>query len=251
MKLRIESLELEFDDESMIAKIVEMIEEHKPSTTAVSATRKPREKKAETSAAADTALQTVMSAPVEPEVAAQDTADEQQQARTETVLTLDSVRVAWLRYAQKYGFAVAAIDMQKVIGCRINNLVQGSADDGPAIQRAVDAINAAINGGAPELAQVAPVETVSLDTAIPAKRTTADRNDVMDAFRRYAKKFDGQDEDLSKAVHTREDGARILQMLFGAQCQRIGDIPATPENYARAVNGVDAAIRENPFKRGV
>lgn len=244
MKLRIEALEIEISGDSpfldrvlTIAEKVAAALEHAPAAPANG--RKPREKKEKPEAAPDTAP---AERPVDAAVAAQDAADERPQTSEPSPATLDDVRAAWLDYAKVFGFAKAAMDMQGVIGYRIEDIPDTPQDLAAALAKINVAI-AAGAGAAPKKAETSkPVEKPA-----PA---SADRHAVMDAFRRYAKAFDGQSEDLSAAVHTKADGKRILQQLFGDKCAAIGDIPATADCYGRAVAAIDYAIANDTFSRG-
>lgn len=178
---------------------------------------------------------------VDPEIAAQDAADEAAEtAATKKELTHDDLRHAVGQYAKVHGLIDAQANIPLILGCPIIAV--------PKTQEALaDAIRKV------EVATHAPNVLVDTGTTIaPVKKeesVLASRDDVIAAFKSYAKKYDGQCDDLSKAPNVLVDGPVILAAVFGANTTQIAQIPNTPESWGKALTAINDAINSNPFSR--
>jgi len=141
----------------------------------------------------------------------------------EPTLTHDDLRKVVGKYAQVYGLPNAQKAIPEILGCAVADV---KADD---ICFAIEKIEAAI------------------EKAKAPREFTKD--DILDAIKAYARKYDGQDDDLQAAEHTRKDIAAVLEKLF--KDPRLSKIPATPEAYGEAVREIYSAVKTNTFKREV
>ena len=73
----------------------------------------------------------------------------------------------------------------------------------------------------------------------PEKAYTAD--DVRSALGEYVAKYG--------MAAAQEDGPKLLALAFGESVKTISAIPATPENYAKAVAGAREMTAKNPYNR--
>lgn len=168
-----------------------------------------------------------------------DAADEARAAGSSTVLTRDDVRKAVGVYTKKYGIPHAQEHLPRIMGYVGPQAVPDTQEELGAV---IEKINWATEN--PPSAQSAA------STPAEAPPVTATAADIMEAFKGYAGRYDGT-EDLAKAPFLAADGPRILQSVFGPECLRIGLIPASPENYGKALTAINRAVLENPFGRAV
>lgn len=179
------------------------------------------------------------------EISKQDAADEAREAAMSTKgVTRDDLRQVVGAYTKIVGFAEVRTMVPKLLGSAVNDVPE---DKIPwAIGKIQDAIKGDVYVGEDETEE-AP-KTVDPNIIEPVLAT---RSEVADAFKAYAKKFDGQCEDLSIAKHTLQDGPALLKKLFGDHVTQIKHIPQSPEAYGYAVTAINKAIEEDPFNRGV
>lgn len=144
-------------------------------------------------------------------------------ADKEPTLTHDDLRKAVGKYAQANGLVNAQKEIPALLGCAV---VDVKDED---ICFAIEKIEAAIDK--------------------PKVRRVATKDDVMQAIKAYASKYDGQDTDLQSAEYTRKDIAAILEKLFGDP--RLKMIPDKAEDYGRTVEEITKAVKLNTFKREV
>ncbi|MCW4115631.1 hypothetical protein NPA31_011720 [Aurantimonas sp. MSK8Z-1] len=186
----------------------------------------------------------------DPETEAQDAADEAAEAAaTSKGLTLDDLRLAAGAYQKKFGMAAAVKDVPALLGRPMAEVAD--TDLGAAIGILTEAAELNpygrdIVGGdfKDQLVQKAPE---------PAPEPQATKQDVIEAMLAYARKYDGPDADPADATSmpfTNEDAPKVFKMLFGAECSRLGLVPATPEAYGKALAGIREMTDKDPFKRG-
>lgn len=183
---------------------------------------------------------------VDPAVVAQDEADEaaESAANRDGKLTLDDVRHAFGVYARKVGMPAAIGSIRDILGSPLNDVPQTQE----ALAKAIESINTAM--GAP-----GPV-TITQDflPKEPEPPVHGTKAECYEALRAYGRKYDGSTEP-AKMANTMVDGPEILTKLFGKKVTGFsaaqGGFPESPENYGRALAAINAAVRDNPFKRQV
>lgn len=172
----------------------------------------------------------------------QDEADEAAETAANGGLApIDELRRVVGDYQKKFGMpaAVALCQEGGLIGCGIVDLPE---DDIPA---AIANVRKALDGKAPE---TTGGSAEAKDKPEEAEKP-ATKEDLQRAMLRYAKRFDGQAEDMTKMPATMEDCPKIFALLFGEGVTKLSQVPA--DGYAKAIAGIDEAIQKNPFKRGV
>jgi hypothetical protein len=185
--------------------------------------RKPRAKKSDPVVTKEEAVAFAKAA-IDP----QDLEDEKAHAETSVKLTHDDLRAVVGEFTKVFGIAKAQKMIPVILSCAIVEV----PEDG--IQDAIDKIRAEITDVEDEL------ET---DDAAVASET-----DVREALMAYAKKYDGDD---AKMTNTLADGPKILVAEFGEGVTAIRLIPNDPKFYGRALNAINNAINNNPFKREI
>ena len=92
-----------------------------------------------------------------------------------------------------------------------------------------------------------PVDTIQ--TVSPQIATKAD---FVTAFQNYGLKYDGEKDDPTKMVFTKEDITKIFSQVFGEKVTSLASMPGqTPENFGKLVAAIERATAENPFRRAV
>lgn len=168
----------------------------------------------------------------------QDDADEAAEVEANRKgLTHDDLRQAVGRYQKKFGMAAAVAGIPALLGCAIVEVAE--ADLAAAIAK----VDNAVAGDAP-----GPVEDAVPAVADKPVEKAVTKDDVMAAMLRYAKKFDGQSEDMNAMPHTMADAPKIFGLLFGKDVVKLSQVPA--DGYAKTVAAFDEAIAKDPFKRG-
>jgi hypothetical protein len=152
-------------------------------------------------------------------------------------LTRDDLRAAVGRYAKTHGLVNAQANIPLILGCSILEVPE--TED--ALMAAIFKVECAISGFNPGNGYADPVTVEE-----PVQAT---KDDVAEGFRAYAQKYDGQCTDLNKATNTLKDGPAILESVFGKGVHRIAQIPASPENYGKALAAINKAINENTYDR--
>jgi hypothetical protein len=177
---------------------------------------------------------------VNPEDEAQDAADEAAESAarppgssTRGLPTMDDLRAAVKRYADKFGPEVAINNVRGILGCPM--LEVAPTDIPSAIAKMDLATNAASQ------------ETSLFDDAPPAPRV-ATKQDIIAAMTAYCVKYDGTD-DPNKAPNGQADLPRIMDKACGVT--RISLLPQTPEGFGAAHAAILAATASNPFGRPV
>jgi hypothetical protein len=170
----------------------------------------------------------------------QDETDEQAEsgAKRTDKLTRDDVRTAVEHYSAAHGIPAAIENIPKLLGRSVADL----PDDQAVLREAIDKIDWAA-------AQPKDANPIAKETAKPNGAAKATREDVVAAIKRYAKKYDGQDADLSKIPNTNSDVAATLKKTFGDKVTKLSEIPATPEGYGAALVAIDDALAKNTFGR--
>jgi hypothetical protein len=186
---------------------------------------------------------------IDPADAAQDEADEAAEtaARVSDKPTLEDLRRVVARYAEKFGAKAGIENIRSIIGCALIEVPEAG------IPAAISRVEAAI-GGSTVLGIAGGVlkggEIVVDDPMGVNEAPTATKAEVVAALTLYGKKYDGV-VDPAKMLITREDMPKVLEELFGAGIKTVPAIPQTPEAYGRAKAAIEAATRDNPFKREV
>ena len=185
-----------------------------------------------------------MEAGVEPAISAgaerinpDDTADEEA-ARPEATgePTLEDLRRAYTRYADKFGAPAAIKDVRAILGCGVIDVPADKIADGVA---KIDAAIAAAGIDA----------HLPATTAEPAAPATATKQDLLAAIMAYGGKYDGTDKPDAMTL-TKEDLPKVFAHVFGAGVTGIGSLPEqTPEAYGKALAAIRDATEKNPFKR--
>ena len=180
----------------------------------------------------------------------QDRADEaaESAAKSDGSLTLDDLRRAAGDYQKAYGMAAAVKDVEVILGCKMNDVADGDLETAIRLLRSAIDENPhnRVRGGAKT------AETPTAEKPAEAPRT-ATKQDVIDAMLAYAKKYDGPDAtptDPATMPFTTADAPVVFTKLFGAEVNRLGLIPDSPENYGKAVAGLEEMLAVDPFKRG-
>lgn len=187
--------------------------------------------------------------PVDPEVAAQDAADEaaETEARKAEKPTIEDLRVAVGRYAEKFGAKAGIDNIRAIIG---KPLIEVGEDEMAA---AIARVEAAMNAVTDPLAAIQKHEAAAASDAGDdplAAPIVATKADLVEALMVYGRRYDGTD-DSNKMLITRQDIPPMLEKLFGLGKTSVVTIPQTPEAFGRARAAVLAATRDNPFKREV
>jgi hypothetical protein len=174
---------------------------------------------------------------VNPEDEAQDAADEaaESEAAKTPDLTHEDLRAAIGRFTKTHGIVVAQKRVPELLGCPVIEF---------PTNRIADAI-AVIDAEAAKPPEKAEQKFTPVDTAKPH----AQKEDVEEAMRVYARKYDGTD-DPKLMVFTAQDVPAILTKVFGPTVKVPKQIePKTPENYGKALAAINDAINSNPFGR--
>ena len=166
---------------------------------------------------------------VHPQDEAQDAADEaaESAARAGGPPTMDDLRAAVKRYADKFGPEAAINNVRGILGKPM--LGVAPTDIPSAIAKMDLAANAASQ------------ETSLFDDAPPAARV-ATKQDIIAAMTAYCVKYDGTD-DPNKAPNGQADLPRIMEKACGAP--RISLLPQTPEGFGAAVVAIEEATKNN------
>ena len=169
---------------------------------------------------------------VNPEDEAQDAADEaaESAAAPKDTLTHEDLRAAIGRFTKTHGIAVAQKRIPDILGCAVIELPSDRIGDAIAV--------------------------IDAEAAVPPKKAeqkfepvVAQKEDVEEAMRQYAKKYDGT-LDQKLMVFTAQDVPAILTKVFGPAVKVPKQIePKTPENYGKALAAINDAISTNPFGR--
>jgi hypothetical protein len=171
---------------------------------------------------------------INPEDAADEAAETA--ARVGDKPTIEDLRAAVGRYTEKFGAKASIENIRTILGKPIIEVPE--EEIGAAIAR----VEAATAG------HVAPEQTKPAD--LPTEPVHATKVDVIEALTAYGKKYDGS-ADPSQMPITKEDGVKILTAAFGAGVVSVSKIPQTPEGFGKALSAINAAVRDNPFKRAV
>lgn len=198
-----------------------------------------------------------------PDDAPQDAADEAAEtaARPQGPPTLEDLRAAIVRYTDKFGAAASVKNMRGILGCGVEQVKE---DDIPA---AIFKLEHLIRDGGPQtenpggryvVTGQTGVEAVDLgglakETAAPP---TASKADFVEAFKAYARKYDGSDDssDNGRLIPvTKEDVTKIFAATFGEGTTNLLNIPGgqTPEAFGKIVAAIKQATEDNAFKREV
>ncbi len=166
-----------------------------------------------------------------------DAADEaaESAARAGGPPTMDDLRAAVKRYADKFGPEAAIANVRTILGVP---MLETPPDQ---IGNAIAKMDYATNGGLSE-PQAAP--TSLFDDAKPSR--VAKREDIIAAMTAYCVKYDGTD-DPNKAPNGQADLPRIMDKACGVT--RISLLPQTPEGFGAAHAAILAATAGNPFGR--
>lgn len=176
---------------------------------------------------------------------AQDEADEAAEtaARKTDKLTLEDVRAAVAKWAEKVGPADAIKKLRDVVGCTLLELPE--SDYAGAISRLE---HSAANPGSTVLGVVTATEpelTVQEPKAAPKTK-----EDVIAALMAYGQKYDGSTNPEAMA-NAKLDLPKVFSQLFGDKVTGLGSMPKSPEAFGQIVAAIEAATRDNPFKREV
>ena len=167
------------------------------------------------------------------ETIAQDAADEaaeaaEQSQGLEVSWTLEDLRRAVGDYAKKHGLPKAQANTPGIIGAKMVDVT----DYETAIRRV-------------------QLATATSDGLLHEEEVQATLDDVKEAVRAYADKYEGKDAPLQAGTITAVDLAEIMRKTFPGTSGAIRDIPQTPQAFGKALTAVNAAVLENPFKREV
>jgi hypothetical protein len=174
---------------------------------------------------------------------AQDAADEKAEADAKRDgLTHDDLRGAVAKYQKKYGMTACVADIPQIIGCAIAEVADAD------IASALEAIEQGVELNPFGRAVVGAEKAADKPVEKQAKAATID--DVKTAMLAYALKYDGQNTDMNNMPVTMEDCPQIFKLLFGPECVKLSQVPATAEAYGKVVSGINEAIAKDPFKRG-
>ena len=180
----------------------------------------------------------------------QDAADEEA-ARPEATgePTLEDLRRAYTRYADKFGAPAAIKDVRAILGCGVIDVPSDKIADGIA------KIDAAI--AAADIDKHLTATTA--EPAAPVAPATATVAELMAAIMGYAAKYDRTDEpDLM--IVTKEDLPKLFTELFGAGVTGIGSMPGAvgkdyskvkPEDFGKVLAAIRDATEKNTFNRKV
>ena len=204
---------------------------------------------------------------VDPATAAQDKADEKAEAaaaRKNGKLTHDDIREAVAEFTAIVGIPAAQKEVPDILGCAIVAV----PDTQEALSRAVETIHMAtqVAGREKFAAENHPVIEVAgslfAEPEPPKAKTLAEQiaealkeddvratfDDVVDACKAYARKYDGQDADLSKAKNMQVDIPQVLEKVLGVRT--VVAIPKDAKSYGRALTVINLAYTADPFGRG-
>jgi hypothetical protein len=162
-----------------------------------------------------------------------DAADEAAEtaARKSDKPTREDLRAAVGRYTEKFGPKASIDNIRQIIGK-------------PIIEVTEDEMAAAI-----ARVEKATTEEVQPINPEPVEAPQATKADVVEAIRAYGKKYDGESDDPKKMPFTQEDMPKIFAAAFGPGVVGLKTAPQTPEGLGKALAAVNAAVRDNPFKR--
>jgi hypothetical protein len=183
---------------------------------------------------------------VDPAAAAQDEADEAAESAAAKTgdLTTEDLRDIIGQYSQKHGIAAAQADVPKLLGGKGIHEIEKTQE---SLGAAIKAVRDAMDG---KQAFDPPGENLfGDDKPAVVEEVHATKDDVMDAIKSYAKKFDGQNSDLAKAVMVNADIPLILDRALGVK--QLSKIPADPVSYGKALKAINDAVTGNPFNREV
>lgn len=181
-----------------------------------------------------------------------DAADEARESagvKTTGDLTLEDLRNAVGRYAAAKGFPAAQADIPVLLG---RPMIETPKDEIAAAIAKIDAALAGSDAGGalfnqPEKAETALFEAAPEPKDEPVQATKAD---VIEAFKAYARKYDGRDDVGPQTTPiVLADGPRILQQTLGKDTINIASIPNNPLEYGKALTAINKALVENPFGR--
>ena len=181
---------------------------------------------------------------IDPAVDAQDRADEKAEvaATKKTGLSMEDLREAVARYVRKVGIPRAQKEVPAILGCPM--IMVPETDE--ALAAAIAKIENAGVDPAPKIEK--PATLAALIAEAEEGETHASLDDVVEAFRAYARKYDGHD-DFGRAAVVREDGPRLLEQVLGVR--DVNQIAKSPVAYGKALNAINGAVLANPFKREV
>lgn len=183
---------------------------------------------------------------INPEDEAQDAADEAAEtaARKTDKLMIEDLRAAMGRYTAAFGAKASIDNIRALVGCPI---IEVPEDE---IGAAIGRIEAAISGGDPMYG--APKPMPAEDPAdLPTEPVHGTKTDVVEAIMAYGAKYDGVKDDPKRMPCTQEDMPKIFTAAFGPGVVGLKTAPQTPEGFGKAMAAIYAAVRDNPFKRGV
>lgn len=181
---------------------------------------------------------------IDPAVDAQDRADEEAEAAAvkKTGLSMEDLREAVARFVRKVGIPRAQKEVPAILGCPM--IAVPETDE--ALSAAIAKIEAVIKTGDVAPLVEKPASVAALIAAVDEPHATL--SDVVEAFRAYARKYDGHD-DFGRAAIVREDGPRLLEQTLGVR--DVNQIEKDPAAYGEALTAINEAVLSNPFKREV
>ncbi len=185
---------------------------------------------------------------VNPEDAAKDAADEAAEtaAHASVAPTLEDLRAEIAKYIEKFGVKASVNNMRNILGC--------SPDKVPAaeIENAIAKVRAAIDG-ATVMTPNSPIGNTPTVSVMPppveVAPTTATREELFEAIKAYARKYDGTD-DVEDMPNTKQDLPQVFTRMFGKGVTGFGSMPdKTPEAFGRVLLAIREATDTNAFKR--
>lgn len=176
-------------------------------------------------------------------IAKKDDADEAAESAAHRTgeLTTEDLRDVIGQYSQRHGIAAAQADIPKLLNGKGIHEIDKTQE---ALKTAIDAVRAALDGK-----QTPEPPDGLFGSDKPAEEVHATKDDVMEAIKSYAKKYDGQDADLSKAANVLADIPVVLEKTLGVK--QIKQIPVDPVSYGKALRAINEAVSGNPFGRAV